>query len=550
MKKTICVILLLVMLGIPSLTLAVTTIDSISFHDNLYDSAYDIRGVINGSTTISTTYDYDGYEVYFKVGDNEEYVYGYTSGDTITNNGLELKITGTPTGNNKSINVVYSLKNVSEEEKQYAIATTADVELANNDCAAIFKDEKAIVQITQDDEYYDTSYGTQVKISFSPVANTTWIGNYGDRDEYRYVNGEVTSYTYSDDEDTGLAFSWNGTLAAGEETSYSALFDIKEAEFGSVSFYKIGEEEPFITLNGLIGGSIITPAAPTELETGYKCYWNTKQDGTGTGYEAEKGIIIMSREMKLYEFNKSLWHDSIISPTDGMDVADNEEFGLLELLIEKEILNIEEKPEEDCTYIYDKNGKLLFKVDEEGVLTLAEGLTYEDNIEYVLTDEDKEMLAEEGFYIDKIVLIFGNPPEPVEYIILEGSGQQHEIEDGKDLVIKTNGDISKLKELRVDDEVLSKDNYTIKSGSTIATLKTAYLDTLSEGDHILTFIYEDGDVSTNFTIAKAKIEVEEEPEEVMGKKSNNPKTGDPIVVFVALLIVSTLGIIVTYKFTK
>ena len=243
MKKTICILLLVVMLGIPSLTLAVATVNSISFHDNLEDAAYDIRGVINGSTNISTTYGYYGYEVYFKVGDDETFVYEYTNGETITNNGVELKITGTPTADNKGVNVVYNLKNVSEEEKQYAIATTADVELADNDCAAIYKDEKSIIQITQDDDYDDTSYGTQVKISFSPVANTTWIGNYGDRDYNRYVNGEVASYTYDDDEDTGLAFSWNGTLAAGEEISYTSAFDIKTAEIGTVSFYKMGEEE-------------------------------------------------------------------------------------------------------------------------------------------------------------------------------------------------------------------------------------------------------------------------------------------------------------------
>ena len=322
MKKTICLLLLVaIMLLIPSLTLAVT-INSIEYQDDIEERTYDIIGNINENEYISTTYDYEGYQVYFKVGDIEvDDIYDYISGSIIENGGMELTITSTPTADNKSVNVIYNVKNTSEEEKQYAIATIADTELADNDCAAMYKDETSIIQITQDnDEDYEDNYRTQIKIAFSPVATTTWIGYYDYNYDNRYINGEVTSYTFDDDEDTGLAFSWSGTLAAGEETSYTATFTIQEAKLGTVNFYKIGEEEPSTILNGLVGGSVLTPAASEETELGYKHYWNTKKDGTGTDYGAEKGIIITSEEMNLYEVRKSLWHDIIIRPTNGMNI--------------------------------------------------------------------------------------------------------------------------------------------------------------------------------------------------------------------------------------
>ena len=504
------------------------SIDSIAYNDNIEYGTYDITGRINGGTKIRTTYRYEGYRVFFKVGNNEKNISNYTSGSIITNNGVQLKITGTPSSDNKAINVVYNVNNTTDQEQQYAIATTADIDLVENDYASIYKNETSIVQVTQDNQEMNSSYGTQFKISFTPVANTTWLGFYEERYNNRYVNGSVLSYTYDDYIDTGLAFSWNGTLAAGEETSYTATFAIKDAEMSTVSFYKMNEQEPFEVLNGLVGGSIITPSAPNQLETGYEFYWNTKPDGTGKNYEAEKGIIISSGNMKLYEYNKSLWHDSNITLSDGINVADDDEFGILELLVERGLLVLEENQEDNYQYVYNKNGKLLFKVDNEGIVTLEKGLTYKDNITYILTKEEKEHFAQDEIYIDKIILSFDESSEISEYEILEGANQKHIIGDGKNLVVKANGDLSKLIELRVDDKAIDEENYELESGSTIATLKTAYLDTLSEGEHTLTFVYEDGDVSTNFTIAN---------------KTNNPKTGDiGITVWICLMIVSVAGI--------
>ncbi len=51
--------------------------------------------------------------------------------------------------------------------------------------------------------------------------------------------------------------------------------------------------------------------------------------------------------------------------------------------------------------------------------------------------------------------------------------------------------------------MVSADNYTTQSGSTIITLKSGYLKGLSVGTHKITVIYTDGECSADFEIKRA-----------------------------------------------
>ena len=64
-----------------------------------------------------------------------------------------------------------------------------------------------------------------------------------------------------------------------------------------------------------------------------------------------------------------------------------------------------------------------------------------------------------------------------EYEIVEGDNQTYE--SGNDLVIKANGDIDYFVKLLVDGEELDTKYYSVKKGSTIATISSSYLSTLS-----------------------------------------------------------------------
>ena len=108
-------------------------------------------------------------------------------------------------------------------------------------------------------------------------------------------------------------------------------------------------------------------------------------------------------------------------------------------------------------------------------------------------------------------------------------------------ILKINADYNLFDgKVYVDDVLVESENYTSESGSTIITFKQSYIDTLSEGEHTLKVAFTDGgEATTNFTVEK----VEE-------KITNNPKTSDNIIIFVAMFIVSVLGIAITVKYNK
>lgn len=110
------------------------------------------------------------------------------------------------------------------------------------------------------------------------------------------------------------------------------------------------------------------------------------------------------------------------------------------------------------------------------------------------------------------------------YRFLEGKDQ---IFNDKDLTVKTNGDISKLLRIEVNNKELDKSNYEIKKGSTILTLNNNYLSSLSNGTYNLKFVYSDGELNTTFIINNNNF--------------INPKTGDNILFYISMFVLSIIG---------
>ncbi len=83
----------------------------------------------------------------------------------------------------------------------------------------------------------------------------------------------------------------------------------------------------------------------------------------------------------------------------------------------------------------------------------------------------------------------------------------------------------------VDDTLVSSDNYTSKSGSTIITFTKDYMSSLSEGEHTLKVAFNNNaTATTKFTVAKAE------------ESTNNPKTGDKIMFYISMLGLSIIGL--------
>ena len=96
----------------------------------------------------------------------------------------------------------------------------------------------------------------------------------------------------------------------------------------------------------------------------------------------------------------------------------------------------------------------------------------------------------------------------------------------------------------MDGKAVDAANYTVKSGSTIITLKPDYLNTLSVGKHTLTVIYTDGEATGEFEILKKT--------ETTTPETTTPQTGDNsnVGLWITLLFVAACGLTGTTVYSR
>ena len=124
-------------------------------------------------------------------------------------------------------------------------------------------------------------------------------------------------------------------------------------------------------------------------------------------------------------------------------------------------------------------------------------------------------------------------PAQVTYDILDGAGSSWTQNTDGSLAIRGSGEISKLREVKVDGVTVDPVNYTVTEGSTIITFKPEYLKSLSAGNHSFELVWTDGTAATNFTVA-----------ENTDQSVKSPKTGEDfsMALCTALLMVSCAGL--------
>lgn len=153
------------------------------------------------------------------------------------------------------------------------------------------------------------------------------------------------------------------------------------------------------------------------------------------------------------------------------------------------------------------------------------------------------------------------------YKIIEGTESSYVLQSGNSLTIRVDAEFSKFAGIKVDGVQIGKDNYDVKSGSTIVTLKSSYLNTLTAGTHNLEMLWTDGSASTTFTIQASVNQNPDNKNQETATASNtqpatqtntkqttdkSPKTGDynnPLV-WAAWLIVSEIIIAGTVYYRK
>lgn len=119
-----------------------------------------------------------------------------------------------------------------------------------------------------------------------------------------------------------------------------------------------------------------------------------------------------------------------------------------------------------------------------------------------------------------------------DYVINDGSTDPITAQTGKDLVIKCSGPVEHLSNVLMDGNEVAAENMSVESGSTILTLKAAYLATLAAGEHTVSFVYDDGTtVDATFTLTKT------------------PQTGDPMATYVLVAAIAA-GVATTVVIAK
>lgn len=140
--------------------------------------------------------------------------------------------------------------------------------------------------------------------------------------------------------------------------------------------------------------------------------------------------------------------------------------------------------------------------------------------------------------------------ERITYEVVEGARQEYIINKHSMARFKINAEYNLFNggKVYVDEKEVDPSNYTSEEGSTVITFNKAYMDKLDLGPHTLRVTFNDGgEASTVFRVALLKYEHKEKDKD---KDSDSPFTGDNIIYYVIIGLISLLALIVTMFIIK
>jgi LPXTG-motif cell wall-anchored protein len=142
--------------------------------------------------------------------------------------------------------------------------------------------------------------------------------------------------------------------------------------------------------------------------------------------------------------------------------------------------------------------------------------------------------------------VYSYDEDPVYTATVQGDGYTQG--SGKDIVITVKRNVSDDKTFgsfvsaTMDGSAISENDYEKASGSLVMTIKSSYLDTLSEGSHDIKIMFTDGEAAVSVTIAKASAPIP------------LPQTGENTSVNsfigIALLLTGALGLSAAVRFSR
>ena len=204
-------------------------------------------------------------------------------------------------------------------------------------------------------------------------------------------------------------------------------------------------------------------------------------------------------------------------------------------------------------------------VGDKVAISISPKKGYEiDKIKVLDSNNNEVEVKENSFIMPRSDVTINVSFKPIIFKFISGENSKY---NNQDLVFKIDGDYSLFDKVYVNNDLLDNNNYTVEEGSTIITLKNDYLKNLKSGTYELKITYTNSSsVTTNFIIEEKEEMKDDNILEEDDKKDNileenkdndtvisneeNPKTGDNILSYIFIMIVSLVSIMGSILYLK
>ena len=425
-------------------------------------------------------------------------------------------------------------------------------------------------EYTGDEIVSDGSNFYSTKMNMSGDIKATNVGNYSitvslkDKDNYEWKDGTTTD----------LVLNWSITQATPNYTVPTGLTSVKGKILADVVLptgFTWNAPATVLTVGTNTYKATYTPVDTTnyktitdiDIEVDVKNTFNvitSVPGGNGTITPSKIDVIEGSKVKITFTTNTGYMIDKVLVNGIEKTVTGNE----IEITVDEEkTVEVSYKKIPFTITVEEVTGAT---VNPDGTVTVGYGdnkdFTITANIGYklvkVLVNDVEKALDGNTLKLKNITsnMKIKVVVEKIEYKVIEGAEQTYTIKEDTEARFRIDADYSLFNnKVYVDNVLVDSSNYTSKSGSTIITLKKEFVDTLSVGEHTLKVVFNDGgEAETTFTIEKKaennnnnenNTPSKPEDKEEMKDNGSNPKTGDNIMLYVAIASMSIIGLVAT-----
>ena len=390
---------------------------------------------------------------------------------------------------------------------------------------------------------------------------------------------DISNYEWKDGSNGDLTINWSITQATPDYTVPTGLTSVKGKVLADVALpteFTWNAPATVLTVGKTKYKATFTPVDTTNYKTitdiDIEVVVKDKFDvitsvpgGNGTITPSKIDVIEGSKVKITFTPNTGYMVDKVLVNGIEKTVTGNE----IEITVDEEkTVEVSYKKIPFTVTVEEVTGAT---VDPDGTVTVS----YGDNKDFTIT-------ANTGYKLVKVLVndvektLDGNTlklknitsnmkikvvVEKIEYKVIEGAEQTYTIKEDTEARFRIDADYSLFNnKVYVDNVLVDSSNYTSKSGSTIIVLNKDYVDTLAVGEHTLKVAFADGgEAETTFTIARKAEDnnnnednnennnenntpSKPEDKEEMKDNGSNPKTGDNIMLYVAIASMSIIGL--------